>query len=297
MEHVTGDTDTAAERELSGRSGPAALLRAALPSIPVLGSLLRRPAADLSGLAAVRRPTTPTRDHVDAYAQICGYPRRDTLPLTYPHLLGFGLQLALMSDPAFPAPAIGLVHIENSLVRHRQIRLGEELSTRVAVGQPRRHPAGTAYEFTTQLRADDEPVWESVSTYLRRGPRDPEATWPTTLADAPASGTVVPAPADLGRRYARVSGDYNPIHLSPLSAKALGFRRQIAHGMWTLARSVAALENRLPDRVRVDAAFRRPAYLPTMLAFGSTATADGFDFSLHSADDDTLHLLGRATVL
>ena len=56
-------------------------------------------------------------------------------------------------------------------------------------------------------------------------------------------------PGDLGRRYAAVSGDRNPIHLYPLTAKALGFPRQIAHGMWSLARCVAALENRLPDAV------------------------------------------------
>ena len=41
-----------------------------------------------------------------------------------------------------------------------------------------------------------------------------------------------------------MSGDHNPIHLHPLTAKALGYPRQLAHGMWSLARCVAALENR-----------------------------------------------------
>ena len=78
---------------------------------------------------------------------------------------------------------------------------------------------------------------------------------------------------DLGRRYAAVSGDHNPIHLYPLTAKALGFKRQIAHGMWSLARCVAALENRLPDAVTVDAAFKKPIFLPGTVAFGQDADA------------------------
>ena len=77
-----------------------------------------------------------------------------------------------------------------------------------------------------------------------------------------------------------MSGDHNPIHLYPLTAKALGFKRQIAHGMWTKARCVAALENRLPDAVRVDVAFKKPVFLPGTVAFGSTPVDDGYAFSL-----------------
>ena len=101
-------------------------------------------------------------------------------------------------------------------------------------------------------------------------------------------------PGDLGRRYAAVSGDHNPIHLYPLTAKALGFPRQIAHGMWTKARSIAALENRLPDAVRVDVAFKRPVILPGKVAFGSTPIDDGYAFSLTSPSSGAPHLQGQS---
>ncbi len=104
-------------------------------------------------------------------------------------------------------------------------------------------------------------------------------------------------PGDLGRRYAAVSGDYNPIHLYPLTAKALGFNRQIAHGMLTLARCLAALENRLPEMVRVDVAFKKPVFLPSRVAFGSRPLDDGYAFSLSKAGSETLHLLGRTAAL
>jgi acyl dehydratase len=102
---------------------------------------------------------------------------------------------------------------------------------------------------------------------------------------------------DVGRRYAAVSGDHNPIHLYPLTAKAFGFRRQIAHGMWSLARCVAALENRLPDAVTVHAAFRKPILLPSTVAFGQDPVNDGPDvgiaFALTSPRSGAPYLVGR----
>jgi acyl dehydratase len=98
---------------------------------------------------------------------------------------------------------------------------------------------------------------------------------------------------DLGRRYAAVSGDRNPIHLHPLTAKALGYPRQLAHGMWSLARCVAAVENRLPDAVTVEAAFKKPVLLPGTVAFGQEPRDDGIAFSLTSPRDGAPHLLGR----
>ena len=96
----------------------------------------------------------------------------------------------------------------------------------------------------------------------------------------PPGGVEWRLPGDLGRRYAAVSGDHNPIHLYPLTAKAFGFPRQIAHGMWSMARCVAALENRLPDTVRVDVAFKKPILLPGTVPSGVARTGEGPAFSL-----------------
>ena len=89
-------------------------------------------------------------------------------------------------------------------------------------------------------------------------------------------------------------GDHNPIHLYPLTAKALGFPRQIAHGMWSLARCVAALENRLPDAVTVDAAFKKPIFLPGTVAFGQDPAEDRIAFALTSPTSAAPHVVGRS---
>lgn len=275
------------------------LARAALPSIPVVNQLpgIRKTGGELTGLSRTGTATVIERDHVDAFARVCGFPTKDTVPLPYPHLLAFGMQMSIMSDPGFPAPAIGTVHLENSITAHRSIAIGETVTVTANVGPGRPHPKGTVYDFHTLVRADDETVWEETSSYLRRGKGDDSSSSGSVFPDADPNGVVWKLPGDLGRRYAAVSGDHNPIHLYPLTAKALGFPRQIAHGMWTMARCVAALENRLPDQVRVDVAFRKPVLLPGSVAFGSTPVDGGYAFSLSSPKGGSLHLSGRTTAL
>jgi MaoC dehydratase-like protein len=275
------------------------LARAALPSIPVINQLpgIRKTGGRFTGLSRTGSDTTVERSDVDAFARVCGFPPKDTVPLPYPHLLAFPLQMAIMSDPAFPAPAIGTVHLENSITAHRAIAIGETLGVTASAGPAKPHPKGTIYEFLTVVTADGDNVWEETSTYLRRGKGDDSASSGSSFPDAEPSGIMWKLPSDLGRQYAAVSGDHNPIHLYPITAKALGFPRQIAHGMWTMARCVAALENRLPDAVRVDVAFKKPVLLPGSVAFGSTPVDGGFAFSLTSPKDGAPHLAGRTTAL
>lgn len=288
-----------APRVVSGQGGVATLLRAALPSLPGIGSLpgVRKSGAAYDTLTVARPPVRIERDHMEAYAEVCGFPVKDTAPITYPHLLAFPLHMALMTDPAFPAPAIGMVHLENSITQHRPLAVGETVEVVAAVGAATPHPKGHVFEFATTIRVGAGLVWESTSTYLRRGRAETSAGRRQQLADVSPGDTVWRLPADLGRRYAGVSGDFNPIHLYPLTARALGFRRQIAHGMWTKARSVAALENRLPEAVRVDVAFRKPVFLPGKVAFGAEEAGDGFGFILTKPGSDTVHLVGRTTAL
>jgi acyl dehydratase len=112
--------------------------------------------------------------------------------------------------------------------------------------------------------------------------------------EAPPGATSWRLGADLGRRYAAVSGDVNPIHLYRLAAKAFGFPRQIAHGMWSTARCLAALQPRLPDTFELTVSLRKPVLLPGTVSFGARADGDGWVFGLRDAKEDRLHLVGTA---
>jgi acyl dehydratase len=98
-------------------------------------------------------------------------------------------------------------------------------------------------------------------------------------------------PADAGRRYARVSGDVNPIHLSALTARAFGFPRAIAHGMWVEARALAALSGRLPDALAVDVAFRKPLLLPSTVELATARAGAGWGFAVRGREG-VEHLVG-----
>jgi acyl dehydratase len=216
---------------------------------------------------------------VSAYAKVCGFALRDHLPPTYPHVLAFPLHMALMSDGSFPFGAVGLVHIANRITQYRRLGIDEELSLRVRATKIAKHPKGRSFDVVTEARVGRQIAWESTSTFLSRGKGDPGSgsgeAFPIVAEDVPASAEWT-LPGDLGRRYAAVSGDRNPIHMHSLTAKPLGFPAAIAHGMWTKARALAALESRLPSAFAVDVRFRRPILLPAKVEFATqTQQPDG----------------------
>ena len=267
-----------------------------LTSAPNLSSLYlkavtsgrSRSGSTLPDTEYVRRGIAVDRDHLAEYGLVCGFGLRDELPLTYPHVLSFGMSVQLMTDPGFPFPLVGLVHVANSIEQRRPLLVTDELTQAVRVAGLRPHPKGRQFDVITETSVDGEVVWSEVSTYLRRGkPDDSAPRQEVEGLDAGAPTAKWRLPADLGRRYAAVSGDRNPIHLHALTAKAFGFPRAIAHGMWSKARCVAAFEGRLPDACRVDVEFRKPVLLPSTADF----TERGRDFALHSRSGKP-HLFG-----
>ncbi|MDQ6526527.1 MaoC/PaaZ C-terminal domain-containing protein [Nocardioides sp. LHD-245] len=276
------------------------MLKAALPAVPGVNQLpgIKKTGGALPDLTLSRDDVLVERSEVERYAAVCGFPNRDVAPVPYLHMLAFPLHLQLMTDPRFPFPAIGSVHLENTIVQHRPVAVGETVSLSLTADNLRASTKGRAWDMNVTGTVDGEVVWESVSTYLRVGKGDKEGGDPgIALAAIDAKGPVWSLPGDLGRRYGAVSGDRNPIHLYPLTAKALGFPRHIAHGMWSKARCIAALENRLPDAVRVEVAFKKPIFLPGKARFGAEANSTGWDFTLVNPKTGAPHLLGRTTAL
>jgi acyl dehydratase len=278
--------------------------RAALPMIPGASLLPFVPGGggeipdglDLE-LAGVRAEPAD----VAAYAKVCGFALRDTLPPTYPHMLAFPLHMAVMSDGSFPFGAVGLVHVENSITQKRPIGIDEEMTIRVRPTKLQRHSKGKTFSLETEVLVDGEVVWESTSTMLRRGGGNGDApkaekSFESLDADVPA-GAEWKLPGDLGRRYAGVSGDRNPIHMHSLTAKPLGFPGAIAHGMWTKARALAQLESKLPDSFEVEVRFRKPVLLPARVEFASQEKGEEILFAVRNAKKGTPHLDGRVQPL
>lgn len=285
----------------------------------------RQRPAGLVPVELIVRDVAVDRDHLADYDHVCGFPVRDELPPTFPHVLGFPLQVALMVDHPFPLSLAKLVHVGNRITVRRPITADERLSFRVRAENLRAHLKGSTVDLVCEANVDGEAVWEGVSTYLQRGAAggapDPEggdgagepgeptqpiegessAGEPTQRLAAEGEPQVsVPdepqalwtVPRDTGRRYAAVSGDRNPIHLTPLAAKLAGFPRTIAHGMWTKARSLAAVEPRLPAAYTVDVAFKKPIVLPARVGFHTRESGGVRHLAVRDPTRGAPHLLG-----
>jgi len=164
------------------------------------------------------------------------------------------------------------------------------LSFAVHASNLRNHVRGRQLDVVAVGTVDGEEVWCGVSTYLHR--TSSSSAEPRSSTPAPSASSVWKVPARVGPDYARVSGDHNPIHTSRIGARVLGFRRPIAHGMWSKARCLGALESRLPDTFTVDVAFKRPVFLPGTVAFSSTP---GSGFALHDSRTGAPHLTATLT--
>jgi acyl dehydratase len=241
------------------------------------------------------------RRHLARYRQVCGNRDSPDLPITYPHVLATPLHLAMITCKAFPVSLLGVVHTRNRIVQHRPLHVDDTGEIHAWFEGHRETARGQELDLQTQVRVGAETVWSETSTFLARrhgrskGPRTREAGLPT-LEIPPrqdvTTSTFVVAPG-IGRRYACVSGDFNPIHIANLAARFFGFKRAIAHGMWSLARCAAEIGGpAFSQPCTLDVAFKRPIALRARIVLESWMADQRVGFSLRDSQADRGHLLG-----
>lgn len=287
MDYVTQIIDPAPTRTQLLLDGVRALRKPKLDGAPSLPQeRLVRPAVELSA------------NDIAAYGRACGFRPEQGVPLSYPHVLAFPLHLMLLTRPSFPYPASGMVHLANRIRQHQRLQAGQALRLEVFCARWVAHPKGQALSIATRAYSGGNLVWESDSLYLRRDVKEPLGEpWVDTLP-LQEEGLLRTQrwvlPADLGRRFAKVSGDFNPIHTSLIGAKIFGFRRAIAHGMWTLGRALAAQQP--PGGVSQAEAhcdFKLPIFLPGQVALWShPVTGPRREFEVRNVAGDKPHMRG-----
>ncbi|MBB3677039.1 acyl dehydratase [Modestobacter versicolor] len=280
------------------------MTRTVLTEPPAMPALFARAALTARGRGGALPDTRLAREAVAVdpadlagYARVCRFPLTDALPVTFPHVLAFPLQVALMTDRSFPLALPGLVHVRNRIEVERPIGAGEALDLEVWAERFATHRSGATVDLCATVSTGGAEVWRGRSTYLARGAQAPdgapESDVDVRVGEVDRVSAEWRVPDDAGRRYAKVSGDVNPIHLSGLTAKAFGFKRAIAHGMWVKARALAALSGRLPDAVTVDVAFRKPLFLPSTVTLSTAEVRpDGWDLAVRNLRTATEHLVG-----
>ena len=235
---------------------------------------------DTRALMQFKPPTLPSRiytktlcidnAHYGKYCEEVKWGRVDTLHPLYLQMLSLPLQMQCLLDKKSPFPLLGLIHAANNITIHDDIDISEPLECRVKFSDVRPHSKGWDVDIELIALQGGSCVYTAVSTYLVKvkavhvAPRAP-VVGNELVCDGSDSTLIntLSINSDTGRKYAKISGDYNPIHLYGLTAKLFGFKKPIAHGMWTLANAVSSLANATDKSFyRVDCRFKRPVFLP-----------------------------------
>ena len=247
--------------------------------------------------AHLRSCIVPT---VPEYRAVCGL-TSGPLPILYPQILAEPLHLALASHPDMPLPAMGLVHVRQSVAQIRPLLEGEEVGISCWLEGQRTARRGVEADIHTALRDEDgQVIWRGISTVLsKHGPGDGlKRQQPEQEPLVVRRSAAWSIPGNQGRKYAKVSGDWNPIHTTALTAKLFGFKRAIAHGMWTLARALGEMDEDLPTHsVGVTASFRRPVLLPSRVLFESGERGEALGFEVREAKSGRVCLSGEINPL
>ncbi|MBC3779655.1 MaoC/PaaZ C-terminal domain-containing protein [Pseudomonas sp. SWRI99] len=230
-----------------------------------------------------------------AYRKVCGFADDGLLPPTYPHVLAFALQMQLLTANDFPFPLLGLIHLSNRIRVLRPMGGISRAQVSVLVHNLQPHPKGATFDLLTTLDDQLGPLWEADSRMLCRGVKleaeAPAQDWEPSQDLLDVAHWA--APTDIGRQYAKVSGDYNPIHLSAASAKLFGFPTAIAHGLWNKARTVAALADHLPKaNLEIAVHFRKPVRLPSEVTLLASAAGSSGELRLIGVGD-LEHMVGQ----
>ncbi|WP_019201192.1 MaoC/PaaZ C-terminal domain-containing protein [Tsukamurella sp. 1534] len=238
---------------------------------------------------------------VAEYCDVVGLQNTGEVPVMYLYVLSFPLIMDLFLADDFPAAAVGSVHVENTITRRRRVVPGERLTLRTNAENLREHRKGMLLDFVTEFTdADGTSVATEVSTMMiqQKTSLSGEPSGPAPKEARPgAPAALLTADGALIRRYAGVSGDRNPIHMSPLGGKAFGFPSSIAHGAWTAAAILRVVEGQVPDEVIYHVRFGRPVILPAKVGLYVTRTPESTEIVAKDLKRGFPHVTATVTPL
>ncbi|ALG86221.1 MaoC/PaaZ C-terminal domain-containing protein [Gordonia phthalatica] len=270
--------------------------KAVAAMLPVIGKPARvSPTATLPDTVYRIENLRIDQSQLKDYCRTTGLQFGTTVPLPFLFVLQFPLAMSIMVSSDFPFGAVGSVHLENKIERLRAIGVDEPLTISAHAENLREHRKGMVVDVISEFRVGRELVAVQTGTFLKqqrtslsdgeRGPAPKDAT-------PPPPGRVLSVDLSLIRQYADASGDRNPIHMADLTAKAFGFPRAIAHGMWSAAALLDNVEAQLPDAVVYSVRFGKPVLLPAKVNTYTTPVDGGFDVSMLNRHKGYPHVTG-----
>ena len=286
-------------------------LRLTLDTLPKMPRVFARALAvapgrprRLSPETRIKRGTLYCPNHrvsqgaVHLYNRVCHFQGKDLSP-TFIQTLFVPLLGTYIASPLFPITPLGLIQTGQSIAQHRRVTPNEKMDLHCGLLDMEQTERGIRTRFYTEVQIQGKMVWQGISTYFTPHGRGRKKT--KRQGDIPLPiQEIIPLAGDTGRQYAKASGDMNPHHLWTPTARLFGFKRPIAHGMWSLGRSFSSLaKNHAPDfPLYLDGEFKLPAFMPGSLTLGHAQRKTALpgkstvDFELRDQATGRPHLKG-----
>lgn len=207
------------------------------------------------------------RDNLMLYRHLTGYENDGVLPILYPHAIAAPIYMFMLSQREFPLNLLGALHVKNRIISYRPISEKESFNIDVKLENGKILNNGIEFDFSLSILQKDEILWRGITTWFKRGNFGQSNEKLNTFDTLTPIGRgqlmcELDIPEDIGKRFAKVTGDYNPIHISTFMAKFFGLKKSIAHAMWFcgyLASRLSHVKRAVP--IQIDLAFKSPIFV------------------------------------
>lgn len=258
-------------------------------------TLLKKTKAFLPSIEIRINNVSISTDDTQKYLDVCGFQKSNIIPSSYLFVHTFSLKTYLLSSFEIPFPVLGMVHFANHAKQIEPLAYNQKFDIICRTGNLIAHQKGQAFEVETIIEVNGKRVFEETMVNLCKDKNEgigkvfdasidniegnhESQTW--TLEDG------------LGLKYAQASGDFNPIHLHPITAKLFGFNRHIIHGMYSASRILAQFPEKYENAHEFSVAFKTPIYLPNQVVFRHQLQSDKIVFDVVDKTQTQPHLKG-----
>jgi acyl dehydratase len=225
-------------------------------------------------------PISPVADHVKSFitatrGQIDSFQKHDRLllPPTYAATWGMRIFSRLLAESRLKLPVARVLHVGNSVDIKKWPLAGEEIRVSARLSSLDVTDSRTIVigEMVHSDKDNEELFTLTMTMFFpgtpKKGPKSkkkdrPEP--PRVPFGATCLGRFTPKLPAI-RQYSAVSGDFNPVHMSNLAAKASGFPRAFIHGYASKAYAANLIIDELlqgdPEKlVNIDVQFKKPLF-------------------------------------
>jgi hypothetical protein len=224
--------------------------------------------------------------HLKAFYEICHIKPLPFLHILYPLTLCYPYMMRILCRHEMPFSLFKVLNTRTSIAMLRGIRPDEVFNIDCYNAPVRLVSKGLEVDIIAEVRSGGEKVWQSITTYFLRGRfgQGERSYTPPRLAPLVDASVIKQwyLPAKDRFRFARISGDTNGLHYSPLYARMQGFKRDFAQPIRIVAECVSSLPGvEMQEPLELDFFLKGPVYYESTLVLKHIKKKNSHRFDLY----------------